>query len=396
MSQHIGPMAPVLYSQGVLPWKHGYDCAALESLLRATESEGEAYQEWYTQANPAEEFVPPLFERLPRQHPAQRTKHTLTAARSGSSMLPSEHVTSWGYALDSKVLTEQSFSLAAQNASFFPVAAAGFNAHCHVTPSRVAEGTWQLIYYAGKPPRRGDLSWTRACQALSSAGGAHSNLRVGMTVLAKPKTAGPPLSSDDTKWQRAVVDLKLAKPKSNKAPRPAPPHYGYTPLDKYRLKWCGGLGSLLDPRLHVAPARSAAHHYHNAKCQRLEDEAAASGLKWRAVDPKPTSGTELKSEKLAEALKAKARHEGLKESEFTQAEWDAFGITSLTCGHFLDVEGEYYQPTPECRGDGERAQGRELKPSSIQGREPEFVKLLYVKLLYLKRIGMQTLTRQCF
>ena len=72
---------------------------------------------------------------------------------------------------------------------------------------------------------------------------------------------------------------------------------------------------------------------------------AASGLKWRkAKSEKPSNGQELMNEKLAEALATK--------TEFTQAEWDAFGIEVLHMDHFIQSGASCFQPAEV--GDGEQ------------------------------------------
>lgn len=66
------------------------------------------------------------------------------------------------------------------------------------------------------------------------------------------------------------------------------------------------------------------------------------GLKWKDVGTaRPWSGTWsgtklLNNAKLSEAL--------TKKQEFTQAEWDAFGIKALTVDHFIIASGKYFEP----------------------------------------------------
>ena len=64
---------------------------------------------------------------------------------------------------------------------------------------------------------------------------------------------------------------------------------------------------------------------------------AASGLKWVAVGTtEPSAGEELTNEKLSTAL--------LSQGDFTQEEWDTFGIKSLLKIHFVKTGDTYFKP----------------------------------------------------
>jgi hypothetical protein len=64
---------------------------------------------------------------------------------------------------------------------------------------------------------------------------------------------------------------------------------------------------------------------------------AASGLKWKDVgSEEPIRGRELINEKLASQLRHNA--------EFTQKEWDSFGIEDLRTHHFIKSDVRYFQP----------------------------------------------------
>ena len=63
----------------------------------------------------------------------------------------------------------------------------------------------------------------------------------------------------------------------------------------------------------------------------------ACGLVWKApLTEMPSGGIELVNEKLAAALSSK--------TEFTQEEWDAFGIDELCSDHFVRVGDVYFHP----------------------------------------------------
>jgi len=66
-----------------------------------------------------------------------------------------------------------------------------------------------------------------------------------------------------------------------------------------------------------------------------------SPLEWQllSVQDKPEGGVELSCEKLAAAL-AEGR------TKFSQAEWDAFGVSSLLTENYLHASGKYFGPRP--------------------------------------------------
>jgi len=62
-----------------------------------------------------------------------------------------------------------------------------------------------------------------------------------------------------------------------------------------------------------------------------------SGLKWEeAGRERPTTGAELTNDKLRLALKSKI--------EFTQGEWDSFGVKNLRAHHFVKSGDRYFKP----------------------------------------------------
>lgn len=64
----------------------------------------------------------------------------------------------------------------------------------------------------------------------------------------------------------------------------------------------------------------------------------STGLLWASIGGgRPAVGEELKHEALAAALKGK--------TEFSQAEWDAFGVKGLDITHYIKAGGEYFRPT---------------------------------------------------
>jgi hypothetical protein len=64
-----------------------------------------------------------------------------------------------------------------------------------------------------------------------------------------------------------------------------------------------------------------------------------SGLKWRKTGTPRAQCVELENDKLSVALTGKL--------EFTQAEWDEFGVEDLTMKHFVKARGTYFQPAIE-------------------------------------------------
>ena len=68
-------------------------------------------------------------------------------------------------------------------------------------------------------------------------------------------------------------------------------------------------------------------------------DVRATGLKWRKVAEKPQQGVELSNtvyKELAKKLPQK--------TEFTQEEWDKFGIKDLDNHNFIEAGGAYFQP----------------------------------------------------
>lgn len=65
--------------------------------------------------------------------------------------------------------------------------------------------------------------------------------------------------------------------------------------------------------------------------------SGSQGLRWENVGPtKPAFGQELDKPQLCEALDDK--------TEFTQQEWDGFGITNLRNDHFVKRGDDYFRP----------------------------------------------------
>ena len=80
-----------------------------------------------------------------------------------------------------------------------------------------------------------------------------------------------------------------------------------------------------------------------------------SGLKWeRAGAEKPTHGRELSNQSLAAALE-----EG--RTDFTQKEWDAFGIRNLRSDHFIKAGGSYFATAVEKPVEGQELYAPRLK-----------------------------------
>jgi len=64
----------------------------------------------------------------------------------------------------------------------------------------------------------------------------------------------------------------------------------------------------------------------------------SSGLRWACAGAsQPSEGRDLANEELAKALG--------KKTDFTQQEWDAFGISHVTVDDFMQSGGSYYKPT---------------------------------------------------
>ena len=136
-------MRPVLYSPGVVPWRVGYDCLRIEAALQGARHKGDNWCDFLHSQDGRG-----MSESELRGYPAEGARFALTAQRS-LSVLPSEHVSDWGYKLGC-LLTPSSFSLAERNASFSPVPAAGFSSSCHLPPSAASHNLAVLVLAA--PP----------------------------------------------------------------------------------------------------------------------------------------------------------------------------------------------------------------------------------------------------
>ena len=67
--------------------------------------------------------------------------------------------------------------------------------------------------------------------------------------------------------------------------------------------------------------------------------SSVSGLSWERT-AKPTQGQELSSPELSKALMSK--------TEFSQQEWDDFGIINLCMGSFIEAGESYFKPAARC------------------------------------------------
>jgi len=65
------------------------------------------------------------------------------------------------------------------------------------------------------------------------------------------------------------------------------------------------------------------------------------------------NGTELRNEALANALQHK--------QDFTQKEWEAFGVSGLRCDHYVNAGGEYFVPVNAIHEDRLREDGRPMR-----------------------------------
>jgi hypothetical protein len=83
----------------------------------------------------------------------------------------------------------------------------------------------------------------------------------------------------------------------------------------------------------------------------------ASGLKWINTGNEPTANTaqNLKNPRLADAL--------MRKTEFTQQEWDAFGVHDLGMHHFVKSGDSHFQPA----GVEEQPDVRVLRPIAYYG-----------------------------
>ena len=74
-----------------------------------------------------------------------------------------------------------------------------------------------------------------------------------------------------------------------------------------------------------------------ARCKEATFAQEASGLKWTVVgDTELAGGEVLTNDALSEALTGK--------TEFTQQEWEAFGIQDLSVKHFITAGDKYFKP----------------------------------------------------
>jgi len=78
---------------------------------------------------------------------------------------------------------------------------------------------------------------------------------------------------------------------------------------------------------------------------KIGDTTYASGLTWKEVQ-QPTDGDEIASRELQQALMSKAEsiQEGTCIITFTQKEWDAMSVRSLSMNHFVASGDRYFQP----------------------------------------------------
>ena len=89
------------------------------------------------------------------------------------------------------------------------------------------------------------------------------------------------------------------------------------------------------PTTCVGPLGTGVHLFANAR--KALSAASASGLTWRnAGDTHPAGGRSLENPQLAEALTRK--------TEFTQQEWEAFGIKDLRSNDFIRSGDSYFHP----------------------------------------------------
>ena len=115
-------MRPALYTQGCVPWRHGFDAPRIEAYLEKARLQG---------LNQADFFDDPAI------------KGTLCVVRS--STLPSEAARSWGYAAG-KLVSVSSFSQAATCISFFPRSPEGFCDGAHTELAEAPPVHFSLLY----------------------------------------------------------------------------------------------------------------------------------------------------------------------------------------------------------------------------------------------------------
>jgi len=91
--------------------------------------------------------------------------------------------------------------------------------------------------------------------------------------------------------------------------------------------------------------------YTAVKKLRTKASKSSSGLKWKRVTTKPSKGVELKNPALETALRTKtatflrpATFLPIQEIEFTQQEFDGFGISDLSMDNFIKLSNSYFTP----------------------------------------------------
>ena len=107
------------------------------------------------------------------------------------------------------------------------------------------------------------------------------------------------------------------------------------------------------------------------------DLGTASGLKWRNIgNEKPSKGEELtNAADLASALASTTKSM----TEFTQEQWDAFGISALRIDHFIKSGKSYFQPAETGESKVIHAQSDMRSPSFYRCFPPEVKKtILYM------------------
>jgi len=88
---------------------------------------------------------------------------------------------------------------------------------------------------------------------------------------------------------------------------------------------------------HLRGGVDGGQHLHGCDAGVATIDFIASGLKWIQIgSAKPTNGRELSNAALADALASK--------TEFTQPQWDTFGIKDLHFADFVRVGNVYYRP----------------------------------------------------
>jgi hypothetical protein len=118
--------------------------------------------------------------------------------------------------------------------------------------------------------------------------------------------------------------------------------FAYEPISK-ELFLSREISDVFDQAQHQVNVRMCARESCDAIAENLASTAkiknaqTVSGLNWKKMDPvNPRIGRELSNPGLATALESR--------TEFTQQEWDEFGITSLHTDDFIKVGGSYFKP----------------------------------------------------